>query len=139
MRWLVKVERDLSLEDGGRCGVGLAYLSLEGLQLGHSLLGLRDEDWGRQLWWHQARQGLVASLCLGLLTVTALRGEAVHEVGQEVEQAETIGDKSSESGLAQLNGRIWLVVAESFEELEDSLEAHIGVLYVFERAPLVLP
>ena len=63
----------------------------------------------------------------------------MHEVGQEVEQTEAIGNKSSDVSLAQLYGRVGLVVAESFEELKDSLEAHIAVLYVFERAPLVLP
>ena len=63
----------------------------------------------------------------------------MHEVGQEVEQTETIGNKPSDVGLAQLYRRVGFDVAESFEELEDSLEAHIGVLNVFERAPLVLP
>ena len=63
----------------------------------------------------------------------------MHEVGQEVEQTKAIGNKSSDVGLAQLYGRVGLVVAESLEELKDSLEAHIAVLDVFERAPLVLP
>ena len=63
----------------------------------------------------------------------------MHEVGQEVEQTEAIGNKPSDVGLAQLYRRVGFDVAESFEELEDSLEAHIGVLNVFERAPLVLP
>ena len=63
----------------------------------------------------------------------------MHEVGQEVEQTEAIGNKSSDVGLAQLYGRVWLVVAKSFEELEDSLEAHIAVLYVLKRVPLVMP
>ena len=135
----MEVDRDLSLKEAGRRGAGHAYLGLEDLQLGHSLFGLRDEGRGRQLWWHQASQGLVASLCLGLFAVTALRDKAMHEVGQEVEQTEAIGNKSSDVDLAQLCGRVGLVVAESFEELEDSLEAHIAVLDVLERAPLVLP
>ena len=135
----MKVERYLSLKDGGRRGIGLAYLGLEGLQLGNRFISLRDKSRGRQLWWHQACQGFVASLCLGLFTVTALRDKTVHEAGQEVEQTEAVGNKSSDVGLAQLYGRVGLVVAESFEELEDSLEAHIAVLDVLKRAPLVLP
>ena len=86
MSRLVEVDRDLSLKEAGRRRAGHAYLGLEDLQLGHSLFGLCDEGRGRQLWRHQARQGLVASLCLGLITVTALRDKGVHEVGQEVEQ-----------------------------------------------------
>ena len=133
----MKVERYLSLKDGGRRGIGLAQLGLEGLQLGNSLIGARDKSRSRQLWWHQASQGLVASLCLGLLT--ALRDKAVLEVGQEVEQTEAIGNKSSHVGLAQLYRGVGLVMAESFEELEDSFDAHIGVLDVFKQVPLVLP
>ena len=63
----------------------------------------------------------------------------MHEAGQEVEQTEAIGNESPDVGLAQLYGRVRLVVAESFEELEDSLEAHIAVLDVLKRVPLVMP